>query len=359
MSEDFRYQPERRVLLCAACGFCLRPGRDVWLRHLRQKPHCLRGAPLRPLVELFGSYDLLAPEQVAVPTRAVAGLRLRDGFQCLTCSAGLTQSLQTIRLHVSKAHQQEPALHQKRALWRTCKLQTFFAETRLVRYFAVDGATGAADAGTSGLESGEADFFRQLDEDAAVAEEDAKAEASTVHGFDSHRSAAVPWLRRTGIEEHTRGLRKDEMHASFAAPKAAESEPELSLMLEVMDEVFSEAHGWCFAGPDCMLTWPRQLALSRFHAAAAGKARGFDPKKEAGTLKTNFGYWKQFLTYCYRVAYCDSHFSTADNDQQTPESCIQLMDAQEKAWEAAFQSAVERDRPALRGAVSVLSMALI
>ncbi len=347
------------MLLCAACGFCLRPGRDVWLRHLRQKPHCLRGAPLRALVQLFGSYDLLAPEQVAVPTRAVAGLRLRDGFQCLTCSAGLTQSLQTIRLHVSKAHQQEPALHQKRALWRTCKLQTFFAETRLVRYFAVDGATGAADAGTSGLESGEADFFRQLDEDAAVAEEDAKAEASTVHGFDSHRSAAVPWLRRTGIEEHTRGLRKDEMHASFAAPKAAESEPELSLMLEVMDEVFSEAHGWCFDGPDCMLTWPRQLALSRFHAAAAGKARGFDPKKEAGTLKTNFGYWKQFLTYCYRVAYRGSHFSTADNDQRTPESCIQLTDAQEKAWEAAFQSAVERDRPALRGAVSVLSMALI
>ncbi len=80
------------MLLCTECGFCLRPERDVWLRHPRQKPYCLRGALLRALVELFGSYDLLAPEQVAVPTQAVAGLRLLDGFQCLTCLAGLTQS---------------------------------------------------------------------------------------------------------------------------------------------------------------------------------------------------------------------------------------------------------------------------
>lgn len=39
----------------------------------------------------------------------------------------------------------------------------------------------------------------------------------------------VPWLRRTSIEEYTRGLglKKDEMHASFAVLKSAESEPEL------------------------------------------------------------------------------------------------------------------------------------
>ncbi|KAH8769341.1 hypothetical protein BGZ57DRAFT_898318 [Hyaloscypha finlandica] len=81
MSGGVLYKLEWQVLLCTECGFCLRPGRDVWLRHLRQKPHCLRGAPLKALVELFGSYDLLAPEQVVVPTQAVAGLRLLDGFQ--------------------------------------------------------------------------------------------------------------------------------------------------------------------------------------------------------------------------------------------------------------------------------------
>jgi len=95
-----------------------------------------------------------------------------------------------------------------------------------------------------------------------------------------------------------RGLKKDEMHASFAVPKNADSEPELFLMLEVIDEIFREAHSWCFAGPDSVLTWPRQLALSRFHTAAAAaaapgqKTRAFDPKKEPSTLKTNFGYWR-------------------------------------------------------------------
>ena len=361
MGDPFVYLSEWQVLLCTSCGYCLRPGREVWVRHLRQAPHLLRGASLKALVELFASYALRAAEAEPgrLPTEAISGLRLLDGFQCLTCAAHLTRDCKAMQRHVSKAHQQKPAVHEKSPLWRECKLQTFFAENRWVRYFIVDGATEAVDAGTKSLDSGEADFFGQLDKDAAVAEEDAKAEANIVHGFDRHRSAVVPWLIRTGIEEHTRGLKKDEMHASFAVPKTTESEPELFLMLEVMDEIFTEAHSWCFDGPDCMLTWPRQLALSRFHTAAVGKARGFDPKKEPNTLKTNFGYWKQFLTYSYRVAYRGSHFTTADDDQRTPESCIQLTDAQEKAWEAATQSAVEQDRPALRDAMLALSMALI
>jgi hypothetical protein len=37
-------------------------------------------------------------------------------------------------------------------------------------------------------------------------------------------------------------LKKDEMHASFAVPKLVESEPELVLILEVIDEIFTEAH---------------------------------------------------------------------------------------------------------------------
>ena len=65
------------------------------------------------------------------------------------------------------------------------------------------------------------------------------------------------------------------------------------------------------------------------------------------------------MTYSYRVAYRGCHFTTADDDQRTPESGMQLTDAQEEAWEAAFQSAVEQDRPALREAMPVLSMALI
>jgi hypothetical protein len=70
-----------------------------------------------------------------------------------------------------------------------------------------------------------------------------------------------------------------------------------------MNEILTETHSWCFDGPDCILTWARQLALSRFHTATVGKARGFDPKKEPSTVKTNFGFWKLFLAYYYRVVH--------------------------------------------------------
>jgi hypothetical protein len=184
-------------------------------------------------------------------------------------------------VHLSKEHKQKPAQQVEGSSWRKCAVQ-IFAEKQHIRYFVVNdakGATGASDDNTKSLDLGEADFFRQLTEDAAVVEEDAKAEANIVHSFDSHRSAVVPWLRRTGIEENTRGLEKDEMHASFAVPKNAEREPKLFLMLAVIDEIFTEAHSWRFDGPDCMLTWPRQLALSRFHTATAPGPKTLTPRR--------------------------------------------------------------------------------
>jgi hypothetical protein len=55
-------------LLYIVYGFCLQPGRDVWLRYLRQQSHYLWGALLKSFVVFFGNYDLLALEQVVMPT---------------------------------------------------------------------------------------------------------------------------------------------------------------------------------------------------------------------------------------------------------------------------------------------------
>ncbi|KAN0113360.1 hypothetical protein V8E51_006311, partial [Hyaloscypha variabilis] len=173
MGESFEYLPAWRVLVCRECGFCLRPGKGVWIRHLRQPPHCLKGTLLRAQVELLESYDLCAPEDQPQqpPCQAVPGLRLFDGFQCLACSAGLTQHLPAIERHISKAHHQKPAQQVEGSSWQKCKLQSFFAEKQYIRYFVVGDAkeaVGALDAGTKHLDSGEADFFGQLGEDAAV-----------------------------------------------------------------------------------------------------------------------------------------------------------------------------------------------
>jgi hypothetical protein len=83
---------------------------------------------LKALVELFSSYNLRAAEAkpeaepVQLLSKAIPGLRLLSGFQCLTCSAHLTRDRKSMQCHMLKAHQQKPALHEKSPLWRECKL---------------------------------------------------------------------------------------------------------------------------------------------------------------------------------------------------------------------------------------------
>jgi hypothetical protein len=74
------------------------------------------------------------------------------------------------------------------------------------------------------------------------AKEDSKAIANIIHSFNSYRSTIVPWLRRTGIKEYTRGLKKDEIYSSFIVLKTTNDEPELFLILEVIDEIFIEVY---------------------------------------------------------------------------------------------------------------------
>ncbi len=95
---------------------------------------------------------------------------------------------------MAKVYQQKLVSHKKSPLWRACKLQTFFAKKQHIWYFVADnakGATGALDASTKSVDSGEVDFFKQLSEDVTVIEEDAKAEANIVYGFGSHKSTVV------------------------------------------------------------------------------------------------------------------------------------------------------------------------
>jgi hypothetical protein len=145
IEQTFVYHSELQVLLCTTCRFCLRPGPQSWTQHLRQQPHGLSRAPLKSLVELFQTYQLQDPSRILAPSPrrpgaapfALPGLRLLDGFECLACSARLTRNPQARDLHLSKAHQQKLAQHKKTPLWRACKLQTYFAENRLIRYFVI------------------------------------------------------------------------------------------------------------------------------------------------------------------------------------------------------------------------------
>ena len=72
------------------------------------------------------------------------------------------------------------------------------------------------------MNESKASFFREREQDLERAQQDAHEEANRVAGFDAHRSSVVPWLRTTGIVDHVRGLKKDEIQAAVALPADGE-----------------------------------------------------------------------------------------------------------------------------------------
>lgn len=142
---DVSYLSEWRVILCKLCGYCLRPEKEALKRHLRQHPHDMRGEGLRNLVEMLLSHGPrpMDEELERWPVDTVPGLSVYDGFRCLRCgpsTAFLTRNAGKIRRHVSKEHQEVPLSHERKQQsipWEPCKLQTFFAETKFIRYFVV------------------------------------------------------------------------------------------------------------------------------------------------------------------------------------------------------------------------------
>ena len=381
---SFTYLPEWQVLLCVSCGSCLPPTCSAQTRHLREPPHRLRGAELAQLIELFATYQLRPlpppiesegdssrPATLRLPTKAVAGLRLRAGFACLLCAAFLSCDRKALQRHISKQHGQQRAVEQiEGASYQHCLLQTFFSETRHIRYFLVSNSGDSGDVhdgGGGALSIAEKAFLQATLSGQNEATRAAIARANTIVAFDMHKSEVIPWLRTTGIAEHLRGLRKDEIAAAIALPTSAEqaTEPVLSLLLDILERVLREAHSWCFEGPQQRLTWPRQLALNCFHneSSASGKRRlsGFDPHKEAATLTTYFRYWKQFLCYHYRVVYRGGHFTRDEGVLQTPDSEIRIISCQQQAWDKVTQAleAKEPDLEALKLPVQRLSLSML
>jgi hypothetical protein len=154
------------------------------------------------------------------------------------CDFGRIRSLRAARDNASKGHGKNPAEHRKDTpLWESCTLQTVFADQTNVRYFAVQQPDAGSHTGSvpsarepigdkqqakraerTKLES---QFFLAREEDARKVVTDVATDADTVHGFEGHRSAIIPWLQQTGIVEHLRGLSKEEICAAITLPSGA------------------------------------------------------------------------------------------------------------------------------------------
>ena len=141
--------------------------------------------------------------------------------------------------------------------------QRFFKVGGLQRYFEVTISSPADDrTANDDLHKG---FFRQQEEEIRTVGQDTANASNLVEGFDDHRSAFIPWLKATGIVDHVRGLKKDDIRAAIAFPSGGGGFV-LQTVLEATEVMLQEAHKWCFDGPECMLTWPCRVVLSRFQS---------------------------------------------------------------------------------------------
>ncbi|KAK0257443.1 hypothetical protein LTR35_018222, partial [Friedmanniomyces endolithicus] len=225
-------------------------------------------------------------------------------------------------------------VHSRNKLWtchHTC--QRFFKVGKWQRYFQV--TVHGLDATTEETACQRDDFFRSQKADIAQAERDATEDANRVRGFDDHRSVVVPWLRETGIVDHVRGLKKNEIRAAITIPSPSDDSA-LRRIIDATDSMLREAHRWCFDGPHCMLTWPCRFVLGRFQSSqneSFGKIRPFDPYKEPGTLQTYAGLAHRALAYFDRVAAGDEDFSSEETEEGTkPEDIVQPSEEQLVAW---------------------------
>ena len=333
----FQYLPEWEVLLCTTCGHCLLTTVSAWKRHLRGPSHKIQGKQLAELVTLFSSYQLRRPEQVLcpdTPTTPIEGLRKHRGYRCSVCSACRTRSLKTVQDHLSNQHGKKPTAYRSRPLWQACMLQTFFAENQHVRYFVLR-ERDQIDEGP-GPSSQHAAFFRRQEQDLLQAKHDAIDQANHTDGFDAHVSTVVPWLDTTGIVDHVKGLKKDQIKAAIVLPPSDEQSP-IQIILAETEKMLREAHSWSFDGPECRLTWPCRVVLGRFQSSQIelmGKTRAFAPKKDATTLKAYFTVIKRFLVYLDRVGTSrDHHFSIdADSKGTVPEEVMELTHEQLTTW---------------------------
>jgi hypothetical protein len=78
------------------------------------------------------------------------------------------------------------------------------------------------------------EFFHTQEDDIEQAERDAAEDANRLHGFGDHVYAVVPWLKETGIADHIRSLRKDEIRTAIAVSPPGD-ESELRTIIDAME----------------------------------------------------------------------------------------------------------------------------
>jgi hypothetical protein len=159
----------------------------------------------------------------------INGLDCYSGFIYLQIDCQYaTRHSREMRKYMPLVHQIKAAAHKKSALWKECKLQTYFTAKGLINYFIVDNSRlkermfAAADEPI--LIEGEKAFFEKIEADYEKIREEIVKEAGIIHDFEDSRSIRVPWLERTGFPFHLKDLLDAGIYSSYKLPSDRELE---------------------------------------------------------------------------------------------------------------------------------------
>ncbi|KAK1076625.1 hypothetical protein LTR33_008780, partial [Friedmanniomyces endolithicus] len=361
----FDFHDQFHIIVCVSCQFAVVPSQTK--EHLRKHHARLSSEQRSRIIERVNALPTLARDEGSVvyppPSHTpVDHLPIFfDGVKCLGQSASgrlcayVCRTVYGMQEHCRHAHGwvnkrkrggDVPSSHAKMSneMWeknRAC--QRFFKVGKWQRYFEV--TAGCTQDRTETSERHTHAFFRKLEEDMAQTDRDAAEEANRVQGFDEHRCTVVPCLRETGIVDHLRGLKKDEIRAAIALPPSDEG-GYLREVVKATEDLLRDALQRCFDGPECMLTWPCRVVLNRFQSSqveAMGRTRAFDPHKDAGSLKAYFRVAQQILVYFDRVAASEDYFFSHEPDEESVllEDMLEPTDEQLAVWGAIRRLAQE------------------
>ena len=353
----FIHLPKHRVIICRQCQFAPVPNQIK--QHLASHHNRIPAKQRQEIAETVLSLPDLAKTEAEViypkPKESpIVGLPVYyDSIRCLAKIAQnrrcqyVCRTIDGIQKHCKREHQwvnqqkrgghaSQKQAHSANKLWETGRAcQRFFKVGSWQRYFEVAAICSQRTEGQQ--DDSKSQFFRQQEDDIQKVERDREEAANRVEGFEDHRSSVLPWLRTTGIVDHMHGLKKDEIRAAITLPYNDDDDSVLPKILEEMDGILQEAHSWCFDGPECMLTWPCRVVLSRFQSSQVellGNTRAFDPYKGPGALKAYFKLARQFMVYMYRVAASrDHHFSPSEEEgMHIPEDVMEPSSEHLTTW---------------------------
>ena len=121
------------------------------------------------------------PKELGTP---IEHLPVHAGFRCLLCPVEepfYTIRLQRIRDHIPSHDKRSAREHKSTPLWEACLLQTYFANSALVIYFAVlKGVETPNPAYSTILTKPKKDLFKKLEKDYRDVKCDLKEQATIV-----------------------------------------------------------------------------------------------------------------------------------------------------------------------------------